>query len=150
MLTRNIRKKIQKKKKKIKFNKKSESMVKGNQQPNLKEICVRYRDNCDTDELATNEFRFHDLCWHSQAELSNCAISCERLAVERNELKFGLVHGPRNFIICRVPLGSDNLGSVWSQSFRALCKISDIKIKWKIMYALPIRYKTYHAECNEA
>ena len=29
---------------------------------------VMFRDNCDTDERTTDEFRFHELCWHSQAE----------------------------------------------------------------------------------
>ncbi len=37
--------------------------------------CIKFRDNCDTDGRRTDgqqtmdKLRFHELCWHSQAEL---------------------------------------------------------------------------------
>ena len=30
---------------------------------------ISFRDNCEADGRAMGEFRFHQLCWHGQAEL---------------------------------------------------------------------------------
>ncbi len=32
---------------------------------------IRFRDNCDNYRWTMDKFRFHELCWHSQAELIN-------------------------------------------------------------------------------
>ncbi len=53
-----------------KFKKTSERMAQG--KPQLKferNLWITFRDNCDTDGRTTDKFWFHELCWHSQAEL---------------------------------------------------------------------------------
>ncbi len=41
--------------------------------------CIKFRGNCDTDgRQTTDKLRFHELCWHSQAELKFRANKLER------------------------------------------------------------------------
>ncbi len=55
-----------------KIQKKSEHIAPGTAQLKFeRNLCVKFRDNCDTDGRTTDKLRFHELCRHSQAELKN-------------------------------------------------------------------------------
>ena len=56
--------------------------------------CIRFIDNCDTDEgRATDKLRFHELCWHSQADLKihSCQLHCGPFHIQRASIKLSLL-----------------------------------------------------------
>ncbi len=45
-------------------------MAQEKQRPKLeRNLCIRFRDNCDTDRRTMDKLQFHELCWNIQAEL---------------------------------------------------------------------------------
>ena len=62
-------------------------MSQGKPQLNFeRNLCIKFRDNCDTDgRQMTDKLRF-ELCWHSQAELKKVIHIICRSKIEKFEL----------------------------------------------------------------